>query len=481
MKKLRGKSLTLQRKNHISIMSEQRFNNIPDNNQDEQNDQKIIDLASNVAEELRNTSKYPPHYNLMNEFCNLLNEDKHSDILAHLLEIGEVQESFINYFFKDLWNGSYKIHTRVSYEVHGKISTPDILLENSESFIIIENKIEGAAEQHEQMYRYVHDVGISYFHKKVNQIYVLYLKGSDKFYPTKYSTAKKDGENQIDVREELKDRFLVINYSEDIVKWIDEFINQNQNNENMRYVRSALFQYKDFLTYYKFKNDRDIINEAEMVGKIIEDSKIFNDEIMNNKENDVYIVKYIEKYNNNIKNLDFLKDRIPNLMTKLHNDIKKEISDSWIKKWKENYKDKTNFQPENLILKDSCEGIYVSLKEICDQYVLPSSQREKELPDDETLLGLFVNFLTDVQPKYKIKPWVGLYSKNPNLSQGFLTFSKNFSSYLQTKCESWFKELNADLNSKDQYTLWTFTSVGDGVECFYNWVKAIAEMLSPKQ
>lgn len=76
MKKLRGKSLTLRRKNHISIMSEQRFNIIPDNNQD---DQKIIGLASNVAKEFRNTSKYPPHYNLVNEFSNLLNEDKHSD------------------------------------------------------------------------------------------------------------------------------------------------------------------------------------------------------------------------------------------------------------------------------------------------------------------------------------------------------------------------------------------------------------------
>lgn len=281
MKKLRGKSITLRRKNHISIMSEQRFNNIPDKNQDDQNDQKIIDLASNVAKEFRNTSKYPPHYNLVNEFSNFFNEDKHSDILAHLLEIGEVQESFINYFFKDLWNGSYKIHTRVSYVVHGKISTPDILLENSESFIIIENKIEDAPEQPEQMYRYVHDVGISYFQKEIGQIYVVYLKGSDRFPPTKYSTAKKDGENQIDVMVELKDRFLVRNYFEDIVKWIDEFINQNQDNENMRYVRSALFQYKDFLTYYKFKNNPDIINEAEMVGNIIDDSKIFNDKIMN--------------------------------------------------------------------------------------------------------------------------------------------------------------------------------------------------------
>lgn len=210
---------------------------------------------------------------------------------------------------------------------------------------------------------------------------------------------------------------------------------------------------------------------------------------MNNEENKVDI----EKYNNNIKNLDFLKNRIGNLMEKLYNDTKKEILDTWVKKWNDKYKDKDNFclEAKKLRLNNTYEGIYVPLKKICEQFPLPkNSPEDKEtspynFPEDkDLLLGLFVDLNNG--DKYEIHPWVGLYSKDPNKS--YWKFAKCLSIGLKDRQYN-LGEVHDELSNKGygdspkypEYTLWTDTSVDNGPECFYIWLKAIAKILSQKK
>lgn len=175
-----------------------------------------------------------------------------------MLKIEDVQRSFVNYFFKDVgleWTTYFEVYTRIKYDD----SIPDILLNNDNSLIIIENKITGkAGEQPQQMYRYVKDVGEERFEKKCNKnIYVLYLKGNDRDAPTQSSTT--GGDPEYDVRQEMGNRFLVRNYSEDIVRWIDCYL------QKPNHIISALLQYKDFLTYYMYKDNPDLKKEVSMI------------------------------------------------------------------------------------------------------------------------------------------------------------------------------------------------------------------------
>lgn len=367
-------------------------------------DNKIIELASEVAKELNTSDKYPPHLNLLASILKTpedLNEDGHTNILADMLKIEDVQRSFVNYFFKDVgleWTTYFEVYTRIKYDD----SIPDILLNNDNSLIIIENKITGkAGEQPQQMYRYVNDVGKGYFQKdyddNIDNIYVLYLKGNDRVAPTQSSTTGGDPER--DVRQEMGNRFLVRNYSEDIVGWIDCYL------QKPNHIFSALLQYKDFLTYYMYKNNPDLKKEVSM---IIEKINSFR-----NKQNSINMDN-IQENNNNIKNLIELKGKIDDVIKKLYEDTKQKIIDKWKDEWKD------ELEISFLMQDKQAEGVGLSFN-FDGQKLTFNSDGQKfnklELSNKQNLyLGLFVDFNTKeaTNANHKIHPWVGLYSADPN-------------------------------------------------------------------
>lgn len=369
-------------------------------------DNKIIELASEVAKELNTSDKYPPHLNLLASILKTpedLNEDGHTDILADMLKIEDVQRSFVNYFFKDVgleWTTYFEVYTRIKYDD----SIPDILLNNDNSLIIIENKITGkAGEQPQQMYRYVVDIGEKRFGKECKEnikkkckgnIYVLYLKGNDRVAPTQSSTTGGDPER--DVRQEMGNRFLVRNYSEDIVGWIDCYL------QKPNHIFSALLQYKDFLTYYMYKNNPDLKKEVSM---IIEKINSFR-----NKQNSINMDN-IQEYNNNIKNLNELKGKIDVVIKKMYEETKQKIISEWERELSE-WGRKLNISLQKFIRNNQAEGVGLSFNFDGGKF-----NKLEELSEQNLCLGLFVDFNTTEATKANHEihlSWVGLYSADPN-------------------------------------------------------------------
>lgn len=447
-------------------------------------DSKIIELASEVAKELNTSDKYPPHLNLLASILKIpedLNEDGHTDILADMLKIEDVQRSFVNYFFKDVgleWTTYFEVYTRIKYDD----SIPDILLNNDNSLIIIENKITGkAGEQPQQMYRYVVDIGEKRFGKECKEnikkkckgnIYVLYLKGNDRVAPTQSSTT--GGNPERDVRQEMGNRFLVRNYSEDIVGWIDCYL------QKLNHIISALLQYKDFLTYYIYKNNPDLKKEVSM---IIEKINSFR-----NKQNSINMDN-IQEYNNNIKNLNELKGKIDVVIKKMYEETKQKIISEWKREWKDKWKDEWKDELEiSFLMQDKqAEGVGLSFN-FDGQKLTFNSDGQKfnklELSNKQNLyLGLFVDFNTKeaTNANHEIHPWVGLYSADPN---NFGDLCKELEGKLEEKPEGKLdrnkkndvKKICYDNVNNQNNPLWQNVTIQEGPEVFKKWYESLQEI-----
>lgn len=431
-------------------------------------DNKIIELASEVAKELNTSDKYPPHLNLLASILKTpedLNEDGHTDILADMLKIEDVQRSFVNYFFKDVgleWTTYFKVYTRIKYDD----SIPDILLNNDNSLIIIENKITGkAGEQPHQMYRYVVDIGETRFGKDCKKnIYVLYLKGNDRVAPTQSSTT--GGNPERDVRQEMGNRFLVRNYSEDIVGWIDCYL------QKPNHIFSALLQYKDFLTYYMYKNNPDLKKEVSM---IIEKINSFR-----NKQNSINMDN-IQEYNDNITNLNELKGKIDVVIKKMYEETKQKIISEWERKLSE-WGRKLNISLQKFIRNNQAEGVALSFNFDGGKF-----NKLEELSEQNLCLGLFVDFNTTEATKANHEihlSWVGLYSADPN---NFGDLCEKLKGKLEEKPEEKPEEKldgNKENDVKIYYDnvnnkynpLWQNVPIQEGPEVFKKWYESLQEI-----
>lgn len=193
-----------------------------------------------------------------------LRETAHSRILANLLEYDhEIRDSFLKKVFSDkdfsdndlfdkqLKGRDWKIFVEKNYM--------DIVLEDTlhENVIIIENKVNNAREQPEQIDRYVSH----YLDKSQNRnVYVLYLKREDHYGPGPYSWSKNHE----------KCKLIPISYKEDVRDWINEIIGNYSMNDGLAV---ALRPYKEYLDIM-FNKDDGIMKEAK--NKIMELLKIDN-------------------------------------------------------------------------------------------------------------------------------------------------------------------------------------------------------------
>lgn len=183
-------------------------------------------------------------------------EEAHSRILADLLEIPFIKESFMNELLKD-FGGFDNCDTYKPIREQGKI---DVQLYSEKKIIIIENKINAATEQKSQIARYV----IDYANEKKNfdfkNVYVVYLNPDTHSLPSDQSLTYNDGTKVYDRgRIDLKKQFKVLSYKDDITKWLKEIKNRKEAQEESLLL-SALEQYIYYLEV-KFKNtdmNRDI-------------------------------------------------------------------------------------------------------------------------------------------------------------------------------------------------------------------------------
>lgn len=110
-------------------------------------------LSKHVDEIIsRHLSMRPFHLNVIEAACRgRFKETGHSLVLADLLKHPIIQSSFIERFL----NIQHEF-----MDVTAEKDRVDVALKGKDIFVIVENKVNAADEQKNQVYRYVHEIGI---------------------------------------------------------------------------------------------------------------------------------------------------------------------------------------------------------------------------------------------------------------------------------------------------------------------------------
>ena len=187
-------------------------------------------------------AKLPYHINLIDELH--ANENAHSRILAKLLQQKtpygkyEILESFVRYINTITKSVSFeKIHIKKP-DITQETERIDLWIRDKEGnyAIIIENKINWAGDQDEQLSRYIDKTIGQDFVKE--QIYVIYLSPICDKMP--------DEQTWGDYKEDFKERFINLSYKDDILKWLTKDIMPNVRLKD-KFLSSALEQYIDHI------------------------------------------------------------------------------------------------------------------------------------------------------------------------------------------------------------------------------------------
>lgn len=256
----------------------------------------ILDLSSEVEVIRKRESKLLPYrLNLLESFATgNLKETAHSRFLWNLLRLPKIMDSFMARFFGEINEPEtkYKVNYPDKYRI-------DISVEGQTDFFIIENKINDADEQCGQIYRYVtHGLKIGY---KAENIHVLYINSQTHDTPSDYSLSK-DGKGVSFIPEGVA--VNVISYKDEIIKWL--LMINSDINEDETYLKSALFQYIDYLKE-KFKISDRYNDMNNKISSIIKE-RLF-DKNMSTPEKLNVLSDTMEQLDNLKSNLEILQEK----------------------------------------------------------------------------------------------------------------------------------------------------------------------------
>jgi hypothetical protein len=201
----------------------------------------IVPGFRNLLEEEKR--KLPYSINLLDEIH--ANENAHSRILRKLLMFPETMVGKTRYPVLELFL-KYLGHPFADLELIKPVITAeeariDLLIRDRDYSIIIENKINGAVDQDEQLQRYVDKLKTA---KVVeDHIYILYL------------TAEGGSPSESSFPEALRKRFCLryreINFRYDVYRFLKEsvlcYVAEKQESTVIEFLKSALHQYIDYL------------------------------------------------------------------------------------------------------------------------------------------------------------------------------------------------------------------------------------------
>jgi F0F1-type ATP synthase delta subunit len=188
-------------------------------------------------------SKLPYHINVIDELH--ADENAHSRILFKLLQYKsansrfEILESFIEYIIEKYPDKTEFKKIKVgSPEITQEKQRIDLWVRDKANgyTIIFENKVNWAADQTEQIARYIDVTKNDGFAEK--QIYIIYLS----------PTYDKDPEEQSwgNYKTNFEDRYLKLSFNEDILFWLKDNVLSNVRLKDV-FLRSAIEQYIDHL------------------------------------------------------------------------------------------------------------------------------------------------------------------------------------------------------------------------------------------
>ncbi|MEQ5183590.1 PD-(D/E)XK nuclease family protein [Providencia alcalifaciens] len=241
-----------------------------------------------------------------------VSENGHSAIIGKILQfkhdgVNEFIPSFIYRLLQQPLDFNDK-KIKITVEKH----RIDIMIRDDKKVLIIENKIHGACDQHEQLRRYI-DIAKHYRYKDEN-IYLIYIQGSKSDYYPKESLSH--------YYESFKDRLRVASFHTDILSWIENDVAPN-------------IQEKDEQLYY-------FINQYIDHLKGIYSIRI-KDESINMKLNDYIFESMQLDINNKEQNIIKLQEDInvisdlQNRLNRLLQEQKESIFDDWFDSLKNNY------------------------------------------------------------------------------------------------------------------------------------------------
>lgn len=264
-------------------------------------DFSILRLSGTINESLHNTlnlccffsdsyrselSKYPFMINLLDDALRSerLKETAHSRILYRILQDKNMQKMFVKHFLPNVDCSFESI--QIPYPDKHRI---DLTIKSDKFFLIIENKINNAPEQTNQINNYVEVAQKTYTDE---QIYVLYLGGETNICPSEKSLSA-------DVRYQLGDKLILKNYKDDIAPWIASVYEQIDFNVQP-FLKSTLLSYKTYLeNKYKLNKMNNKLDKA-----LIERLGL----------NSMSIAEKINVIEDQINNIDKIRERLSSLL-----------------------------------------------------------------------------------------------------------------------------------------------------------------------
>lgn len=259
--------------------------------------------------------KRPFRLNLL-DYCKTY-ENAHTQILLEILRYKDNAEyPLIESFFHKIgidvqWN-----HVKSCVEFNKAVvgGFIDGFLSDGTNAVIIENKINGATDQNEQIKKYVDDVeqrgGIA-----IEHIYVIYLTKDGSKIVQEKSCPK-------DYKDKLKNHFIECNYCGHILPWLKEDVVPQCRVKDDTFV-SALKQYIDFLEDMFKKR----VGDDEMDEKIKE---FLKEKMSLNGSGDSY-----DLMTKKIKALDELK----NYLVSIQRSVRESVVSITNEYWKNKYAD----------------------------------------------------------------------------------------------------------------------------------------------
>ncbi len=255
----------------------------------------------------RHLSQRPFHLNVIEAACHgRFKETGHSLVLADMLRHSAIQSSFLKYFLGI---------QHETLEVTAETDRVDVALRGKDIFVIVENKVNAAEEQKNQVYRYVHEIGIEKYGYSLSQIYVVYLNPTNRNHPSEYSLC--DENNEHNVFEELGDgHFTVQSYKYDITNWLSTISISGEP-----HIGSALDQYIDFLENKFHISKADNNMNTEIKNLLLKELQIEDKPLEEQLE---VLANQYDKTEDLLRSLETLK-----------NEMQKELSHKQIIKWRE--------------------------------------------------------------------------------------------------------------------------------------------------
>lgn len=272
--------------------------------------QKLLELAGKCSVWYEEEKKrFPYHINIISELHD--NENAHSRILMQLLRYKDgdrypILESFIN---------TMGMVGKIEPEID--INTPQItnereridgLIEETNKYaIIVENKIWGAADQNNQIERYVDAVirhGIP-----EERIFVIYLTKDGLKLVSDWSLTEK-------TKEILQERFIPMNFKHHILPWLKEEVLPNCKMKE-EFLHSAVHQYIDYLEDINGLHDYQKQAQKNTIKKILKEMGI---------QSDGGISTYYE-ISEKIQEINQLKDILSGQLDKLSSGVIQKFTD----------------------------------------------------------------------------------------------------------------------------------------------------------